>query len=75
MCLKKGTPGIFLGSEIYAGNFMEFNPLKESGNGFSCKRQTSWTLFATIVQVLETYKFPYDWETVCKNAFSTGQGM
>jgi glycogen synthase len=74
-CLANGTPCVFFNSKVYNGNILDFNPLEETGNGFLCDKENSWILFSTIVKVIETYKFKYDWKTLCKNAFETGQGL
>lgn len=43
---------------------IDYNPLKEKGNGFYFKNPTKWEIFAAIVRALETYQFPYDWENL-----------
>lgn len=43
---------------------IDYNPLKEKGNGFYFKNPTKWEIFAAVVRALETYQFPYDWENL-----------
>lgn len=45
---------------------INYNPNKETGNGFIYEKQNSWSIFAALVRALETYKFPYDWKNIVR---------
>lgn len=45
---------------------VNYNPLKEAGNGFYFNSPTKWEMFAAIVRAAETYQFPYDWENLIR---------
>lgn len=45
-----------------------YNPVEEDGNGFFFEKHTQWSVFAAVVRALETYRFPYDWDNVVKEA-------
>lgn len=47
---------------------VDYNPVAESGNGFVYSAGKKWSLFASCVRAYETYKFPYDWNTIVMNA-------
>jgi starch synthase len=46
----------------------DYNPVQESGNAFLYQEATHWQCFASVVRALETFKFPYDWRTIQRNA-------
>lgn len=73
--LKNSTPFIYLRSNMYTGYGNEYNPLEENGNAFPLDKENSWLLFYSITKALDTYTFPYDWQSICRNAFETGQGL
>lgn len=50
---------------------LDYNPLKEEGNGFYFKNPTTWEIFAAIVRAIETYQFPYDWENLVRAILKT----
>lgn len=59
---KGGVPiSAYCGEET-----LDYNPLKEEGNGFYFKKDTTWEMFAAVVRALETYQFPYDWENLIR---------
>lgn len=41
----------------------DFDPLKEEGNAFLFEdhQNSYWKIFASVVRMVETYKYPYDW--------------
>ena len=45
---------------------VDYNPLRQNGNGFYFKNATKWEVFAAVVRALETYQFPYDWENLIR---------
>lgn len=49
----------------------DYNPNKETGNGFVYKENDCWCMFAAIVRALETFKFPYDWNNIVKQGLSS----
>lgn len=49
-------------------NIQPYNAHKENGDGFYCKVENHWSLFAQIIRAEETFKFAYDWKHICQNA-------
>lgn len=45
-----------------------YNPNQEEGNSFLFERPSVWHAFAGMVRALETFRFPYDWKTIQKQA-------
>lgn len=45
-----------------------YNPNKESGNSFTFSGTTPWEAFAALVRACETFKFPFDWKHIVKQA-------
>lgn len=43
---------------------IDYNPVEEAGNGFVYKKGDKWSFFVSFVRTCETYKFPYDWNTI-----------
>ena len=48
-----------------------YNPNKESGNGFVFNLMNPWSIFAASIRALETYKFPYDWKNIVRRCLET----
>jgi glycogen synthase len=46
---------------------IDYNPIEEAGNGFVYKEGDMWSFFTAFVRAHETYKFPYDWNTIIMN--------
>lgn len=58
------------------GNALEdYNPVQESGNAFLYQESSAWQCFAGLVRALETFKFPYDWRTIQRNAMEAMENM
>ncbi|MBI2638504.1 hypothetical protein HYW83_02845 [Candidatus Peregrinibacteria bacterium] len=53
-------------SQLDGDGTLDYNPLREKGNGFYFKNPTKWEMFAAIVRAAETYQFPYDWENLVR---------
>lgn len=49
---------------------INYDPNQEAGNAFTYDQQTHWHCFAAAVRAVETYRFPYDWKTIQKNAIA-----
>jgi len=45
----------------------DYNPNRETGNGFVYKTNTHWGIFAALVRASETFKFPYDWKHIVRS--------
>jgi len=41
-----------------------YNPNLEKGNSFVYIKDSPWSLFANIIRVLESFRFPYDWKNI-----------
>lgn len=53
-------------SQLDGDGTLDYNPLREKGNGFYFKNPTKWEIFAAVVRATETYQFPYDWENLVR---------
>ncbi len=49
----------------------DYNPNRETGNGFIYKKSDHWCLFAALVRALETFKFPYDWKNIVRQGMQS----
>jgi starch synthase len=49
----------------------DYNPVQEAGNAFIADPHNPWTWFTALVRATETYKLPYDWRTIQKQAMQT----
>lgn len=45
---------------------IDYNPNTEMGNGFIYRNGSHWSIFATLIRALETFKFPYDWNNIVR---------
>ncbi len=45
----------------------DYNPNRETGNGFVYKTDSQWGIFAALVRASETFKFPYDWKHIVRS--------
>jgi glycogen synthase len=43
---------------------IDYNPVEEAGNGFVYKKGDKWSFYASFIRACESYKFPYDWNTI-----------
>jgi hypothetical protein len=43
-----------------------YNPNRETGNGFIYSKDNDWSIFAAIVRATETFRFPYDWNNIVR---------
>lgn len=63
-CLAHGTVPIAPASS----HLVNYDPNQEAGNSFTYDQPTHWHCFAAAVRAVETYRFPYDFKTIQKNA-------
>ena len=50
--------------------FLEnYKPNEETGNAFLFKKLNSWSVYASLVRALETFKFPYDWGNIVRKVY------
>lgn len=42
----------------------DYNPVEEAGNGFVYVKGDKWSFFGSLVRACESYRFPYDWNTI-----------
>lgn len=66
-CLEHGIVPV----SVEAKELSNYNPNQESGNAFLAEDETVWHTFAALVRALETYKFPFDWKTIQRNALES----
>lgn len=48
-----------------------YNPNMEKGNAFVYIKDSPWSLFATLIRALESFRFPYDWKNIQVSAMET----
>ncbi len=46
----------------------DYDPLNEKGNAFIYRDMNAWHMTSALVRAAETYKFPFDWKCIVKNA-------
>ena len=46
---------------------VDYDPIKEKGNGFGVGEENLWEFFSGVVKAVETFKFPYDWKHLLGN--------
>lgn len=63
-CLAHGIVPVSPASSMLAN----YDPNQEAGNAFTFDQLTHWHCFAAAVRAVETYRFPYDFKTIQKNA-------
>jgi starch synthase len=63
-CLSYGTVPVSMESK----RLESYNPNQEKGDAFLFEKQTVWHAFGAIVRALETFRFPFDWRTIQRNA-------
>lgn len=54
----------------------DYDPNRETGNAFvygDIKKADYWKIFAGVVRALETFKFPYDWQSIVINGLEKMQ--
>ena len=54
-------------------SFSDYNPKEETGNAFLYESGSTWSLFTSIVRAVETYKLPYDWHGIVRDADALDQ--
>lgn len=72
-----GAPEKKLFNEVLAENvpmvlpegcgITDFNPQKESGEGFTFRKGSFWNMMGSIIRASENKKFSYDWKNLKKN--------
>ncbi len=64
LSLQYGTVPVAVETSALAN----YNPNQESGDSFTFNKEDVWHAFAAVVRAMETFRFPYDWKTIQKNA-------
>ncbi len=54
-----------------ADSVNDFDSTTKEGNGFTCKKYDSWSLFAAMVRALEIYKQPKMWRRIQRQALQS----
>lgn len=65
-CLSHGVVPVSPASSMLTN----YDPNQEAGNSFTYDQLTHWHCFAAAVRAMETYRFPYDFKTIQKNAIA-----
>lgn len=68
LALKYGVVPIMHQSENLDGILEDYDPRSEAGHAFLYPFHNHWSFFASVVRALETYKLPYDWNTIVRNS-------
>lgn len=48
----------------------DYDPTTEQGNSFFATTENVWGIFAATVRAVETFRFPYDWQGIVRNAMN-----
>ena len=48
----------------------DYDPTTEQGNSFFATTENAWGIFAAAVRAVETFRFPYDWQGIVRNAMN-----
>lgn len=49
---------------------MDYDPNDETGNSFTIRKESIWSIFAALVRATETFRFPYDWKHIVRQILS-----
>lgn len=52
-------------------NLLDYNPSRETGNGFIYKKDSPWAIFEALVRARETFKLPYDWKHIVREGMKS----
>ncbi len=66
-CLAYGTVPVSPAQSV----LNDYNPVEEAGNSFIADPHTSWSWYAALVRGCETFKLPYDFRTIQKQAMQS----
>lgn len=55
------------------GEVKNYDPNHETGNAFLFKDENVWSIFASLVRAVETFKFPYDWRNIIRHGLDSVQ--
>lgn len=66
--LKRALSSGVIPVSVPGKDLKNYNPNQEEGNAFTFDKSTVWHAFAGLVRALETFRFPYDWKTIQKQA-------
>lgn len=60
------TYGVVIVGENKSELLENYKPNEETGNAFLFDKKDLWSVFASVIRALETFKFPYDWKFIVK---------
>lgn len=63
-CMDYGTIPVV---SVKAEGVVDYDPTRETGNSFVYKWSSAWSIFASTVRALETFKLSYDWQRIQRN--------
>lgn len=58
--------GVVLIAEEKSPFLENYKPNEETGNSFLFKKKDLWSVYASLIRALETFKFPYDWNNIVR---------
>jgi starch synthase len=68
LVMKYGSLPVAPNTDIYKDIIEDYNPNKESGNGFLYDGSTKYNILASVIRAAEVKKFPYDWSSLVDSA-------
>lgn len=61
--------GVVIVADESSPQLENYKPNEETGNAFLFNKRDLWSVFASIVRAMETFKFPYDWQHIVRKLF------
>lgn len=68
---RYGTVPLVDGEYSLNGAADDYDPVMESGTSFLARSGTVWGMHAAFVRAMETYRLPYDWRGIQRNAMES----
>jgi starch synthase len=69
--LRYGTIPVVRATGGLADTIHDWDPARQTGNGFVFEAYDHWDLFASVVRALETYRQPALWRRLQQNAMAS----
>jgi hypothetical protein len=61
--------GVVIVADESSPQLENYKPNEETGNAFLFNKRDLWSVFASVVRAMETFKFPYDWQHIVRKLF------
>ena len=69
--IRYGTIPIVRATGGLADTIQDWDPVRQTGNGFVFEAYDHWDLYAQVVRALETYRQPQQWRRLQANAMAS----